>query len=53
MLAIIEHATPSNLFVGYTMEYAYEDGSRGYWYFDRYPVFFSVAMHAALNTFDL
>ena len=53
VLAIIEHAMPGNGFVGYTMEYANEEGPREFWYFDRYPVFFSVAMHAALNTFDL
>jgi len=51
-LAIIERATAENRFVGYTMSYAMDDG-RELFYFDRYPVFFSAAMHAALHAGEL
>jgi hypothetical protein len=48
-LAIIAHATPSNGFVGYAEARVDETGRRQYGYFDRYPVFFSAAMHALLS----
>jgi hypothetical protein len=48
-LAIISHATAENGFVGYALAYAEPDGTIRYDYFDRYPVFFSAAMHQALS----
>ncbi len=53
MLAIIEKATLENGFVGYTLDFVERDGSRSYYYFDRYPVFFAVGMHVVLNSFRL
>lgn len=47
-LAIIAHATPANAFVGYAEASIDAQGNRHYDYFDRYPVFFSVGMHALL-----
>ncbi len=52
-LAIIQKADPSNGFLGYTLEFVDTAGDHSYYYFDRYPRFFSATMHAALNTFDL
>ncbi len=48
-LAVIAHATPANGFVGYAEAYITEEGQLDYRYFDRYPVFFSAAMHALLS----
>ena len=48
-LAIINHATPANGFVGYVFQTIDENGEKDYDYFDRYPVFFSAAMHALLS----
>lgn len=48
-LAIISHATPENGFVGYALALAGPNGTVRYDYFDRYPVFFSAAMHQALS----
>jgi hypothetical protein len=48
-LAIIRHATPANAFVGYAVATIDESGKPDYDYFDRYPVFFSVAMHTLLS----
>ncbi len=48
-LAIISHATAENGFVGYALAYAEPNGTIRYDYFDRYPVFFSAAMHQALS----
>lgn len=48
-LAVIAHATPANGFVGYAEAYITEEGSLDYRYFDRYPVYFSAAMHALLS----
>jgi hypothetical protein len=48
-LAIISHATAENGFVGYALAYAGPNGTIRYDYFDRYPVFFSAAMHQALS----
>ena len=48
-LAIISHASASNGFVGYALAYAEPDGTVRYDYFDRYPVFFSAAMHQVLS----
>jgi len=53
VLAIIEHAKLENGFVGHTLTRERADGERVYSYFDRYPVFFSAAMHAVLNTVEL
>jgi len=53
VLALIEHATPRNGFVGHMLEYVYPDGRHDYNYFDRYPVFFAAGMHALLNVFEL
>lgn len=53
VLAIIDRATPENGFVGYTLVYQREGGRLHHVYFDRYPVFFSAAMHVVLNTFEL
>jgi hypothetical protein len=53
VMGIIEHATPRNGFVGHTLQYVKEDGRKRYVYFDRYPVFFSAAMHGVLNTVEL
>jgi hypothetical protein len=53
VLAIIGHATPENHFVGYSMESIEPGGRHEFSYFDRYPVFFTVAMHAVLHAFDL
>lgn len=53
VMAVIDHATPSNGFVGYSLHAIKPDGRHGYSYFDRYPVFFSVGMHVLLNTFEL
>jgi len=44
-LAIAEKATPSNGFVGYSVALS-TPASRDLYYFDRYPVFFSAALHA-------
>lgn len=52
-LAIIAKAKLENGFVGYTIKFVDEAGIYSYHYFDRYPVFFSVTMHAVLNTFAL
>ena len=48
-LAIINHATPANGFVGYVFQTIDENGKKDYDYFDRYPVFFSAAMHTLLS----
>ena len=48
-LAIINHATPANGFVGYVFQTIDENGEKDYDYFDRYPVFFSAGMHALLS----
>jgi hypothetical protein len=53
VLAIIEHAKLENGFVGHTLMWQDPDGTRSYTYFDRYPVFFSAAMHVVLNTVEL
>jgi hypothetical protein len=53
VLAIIEHAKLENGFVGHTLLWQDPDGTRSYTYFDRYPVFFSAAMHVVLNTVEL
>ncbi len=48
-LAIINHATPANGFVGYVFQTIDANGEKDYDYFDRYPVFFSAGMHALLS----
>ena len=48
-LAIINHATPANGFVGYVFQTIDENGRKDYDYFDRYPVFFSAGMHILLS----
>jgi hypothetical protein len=48
-LAIINHATSANGFVGYVFQTIDENGKKSYDYFDRYPVFFSAGMHALLS----
>ncbi len=48
-LAVIAHATPANGFVGYAEAYITDEGQLEYRYFDRYPVFFSAAMHWLLS----
>jgi hypothetical protein len=50
-LAIISHATAENYFVGYAQALV-EDNRTQYDYFDRYPVFFSVAMNRILSISD-
>jgi hypothetical protein len=47
-LAIISHAALANRFVGYATASLNASGNVDYDYFDRYPVFFSVAMHYLL-----
>lgn len=44
-LAIAQKASPENGFVGYTISLATPAG-RELYYFDRYPVFFSAALHS-------
>lgn len=46
-LGIISRATPENAFVGFA-----EHTEREEYYFDRYPVFFSVSMNAVLSVSD-
>src|SRR5262245_55708504 len=53
VLAIIENATAENGFVGYTLDFLEADGRHFYYYFDRYPVFFSAGMRVALKTVSL
>jgi len=53
ILGIVEHATPRNGFVGHTLQYANEHSNKQFVYFDRYPVFFAVALHGVLNTVEL
>jgi hypothetical protein len=48
-LAIIRHASWSNGFVGYAEAIVGDDGREDFGYFDRYPVFFSAAMHGLLS----
>jgi hypothetical protein len=48
-LAIINHATLENGFVGYVFQTIDENGEKDYDYFDRYPVFFSAGMHVLLS----
>ena len=48
-LAIIAQRTPANGFVGYTLASVDEAGHVDYDYFDRYPVYFSAAMHGLLS----
>ena len=38
-LALADHATPANGFVGYALTFVEEGGELDYFYFDRYPVF--------------
>jgi hypothetical protein len=52
-LAIIEKASPANGFVGYAIGFVDQKGIPSYYYFDRYPFFFSATMRVALNIFDL
>lgn len=47
-LAIAVNATPANGLVGYALSLVTEGGREPY-YFDRYPVFFTAALHAALR----
>jgi hypothetical protein len=47
-LAIAQNATPATGFVGYAASLRTRDG-RELYYFDRYPVFFSIALHAAMH----
>ncbi len=51
-LSIIRRAMPENRFVGYSLAFREQDGSVTYEYFDRYPVFFSAGMNAALSLVD-
>ncbi|MFC1680852.1 hypothetical protein ACFL1S_03535 [Pseudomonadota bacterium] len=47
-LAIIANATPEHLFLGFTCDFS---DSRGFSYFDRYPVLFSGVMNTLLQPF--
>ena len=51
-LAIMTHATPQNLFVGYAFADHGASGHTGYIYFDRYPFFFSASMQALMSLTD-
>lgn len=51
-LAIMTHATPENLFVGYALFNRSASGHTGYIYFDRYPFFFSASMQALMSLTD-
>lgn len=51
-LAIMTHATPQNLFVGYALADRSASGHTGYIYFDRYPFFFSALMQALMSLTD-
>lgn len=51
-LAIMTHATPENLFVGYALADRTASGHTGYIYFDRYPFFFSASMNALMSLTD-
>src|SRR5690606_3631811 len=51
-LAIMTHATPQNLFVGYAFADHSASGHTGYIYFDRYPFFFSASMQALMSLTD-
>ena len=41
-LALADHATPANAFVGHALTFVEKDGELDHFYFDRYPVFFTV-----------
>jgi len=47
-LAIAQNATPQSGYVGYALSLVTEAGREPY-YFDRYPVFFTAALHVALD----
>lgn len=51
-LAIMTHATPDNLFVGYALADRTATGHTGYIYFDRYPFFFSASVQALMSLTD-
>ena len=51
-LAIFQHATPENGFVGYAQTFRNPDGTVFYDYFDRYPFFFSAFSALLLNITD-
>jgi len=50
-LAIVEHATSDNGFVGYSVRFVDDVGTIDYDYFDRSPLFFSAGMHLLLERF--
>jgi hypothetical protein len=49
VLAIATHAYPGNGFVGYAVQSRDSAGKNQYQYFDRYPVFFSAALHGLMQ----
>lgn len=51
-LAIISKANADNYFVGYTLKFKDEQNKIEYFYFDRYPVFFSALSNVLLSFFN-
>src|SRR5690606_16153671 len=51
-LAIMTHAGPENLFVGYALADRTATGHTGYIYFDRYPFFFSAFINRVMSITD-
>ena len=51
-LALADHATPANGFVGYALTFVEKDGELDYFYFDRYPVFFTVFLGVLIRLTD-
>lgn len=48
-LAIMSKANSDNQFVGYTMSFKDDENKEQYYYFDRYPVFFSAFFNIILS----
>src|SRR5262245_22233099 len=51
-LAIMSKANSDNYFVGYTLKFRDEQDKVEYFYFDRYPVFFSTFFNVLLSLWD-
>ena len=52
VLAIINRANYENNFVGYTTQFKNSNNEVEYWYFDRYPVFFSASSNLILSKWN-
>jgi hypothetical protein len=50
-LAIIKHATWDNFLLGFTCLFKDQNNNMGFYYFDRYPVFFSAIMNGLISFF--